>query len=116
MIALAWLVPGAAHLMLGQVRKGVVFFAALMALFIFGLTFRGQLVPVQLGEPLALLMALAEWGIGVPRLLAPLLGFGAGQVTAATYEYGNTFLISAGLLNALVALDAGDVAAGRKSR
>src|SRR6187200_2698458 len=85
MIALAWLVPGAAHLMLGQVRKGVVFFAALMALFVFGLTFRGQLVPVQLGEPLALLMALAEWGIGVPRLLAPLLGFGAGQVTAATY-------------------------------
>src|SRR6186713_1052785 len=81
MIALAWLVPGAAHLMLGQVRKGVVFFAALMALFVFGLTFRGQLVPVQLGEPLALLMALAEWGIGVPRLLAPLLGFGAGQVT-----------------------------------
>src|SRR6187551_230647 len=85
MIALAWLVPGAAHVMLGQFRKGVVFFVALMTLFILGLTSRGQLVPVQLGEPLALLMALAEWGIAVPRLVAPLLGFGAGQVTAATY-------------------------------
>jgi len=116
MAALAWLVPGAAHLLLGQVRKGVVFFVTLMALFVIGLALRGQLVPLQAGEPLAVLMALAEWGMGVPRLIAPLLGFGEGQVTAATYEYGNTFLISAGLLNALIVLDAADLASGRKPR
>jgi hypothetical protein len=116
MMALAWLVPGAAHVMLGHTRKGVVFFAALMTLCVLGLAFRGQIVPLQMGEPLALLMALAEWGMGVPRLMAPLLGFGAGEVTATTYEYGNTFLISAGLLNTLVVLNAGDVAAGRKPR
>ena len=37
-----------------------------------------------------------------------------GTVTAATYEYGNCFLIVAGLLNFLVILDAFDIAKGRK--
>jgi hypothetical protein len=31
-----------------------------------------------------------------------------------TYEYGNAFLITAGLLNALVIIDAHDIALGRK--
>ena len=39
---------------------------------------------------------------------------GNGTVTAVTYEYGNTFLMTAGLLNALVILDAFDIAMGRK--
>jgi hypothetical protein len=46
--------------------------------------------------------------------VAGFLGLGGGVVTAASYEYGNTFVIVAGLLNALVALDAFDVASGRK--
>jgi uncharacterized protein DUF6677 len=50
----------------------------------------------------------------VPWVLARMLGAGAGQVTAVTYEYGNTFLIVAGLLNSLVVLDAFDIAMGRK--
>ena len=37
---------------------------------------------------------------------------GAGTVTAASYEYGNTFLMTAGLLNFLVILDAFDIARG----
>jgi hypothetical protein len=35
-------------------------------------------------------------------------------VTSATYEYGNTFMIVAGLLNFLVMLDAFDIGMGRK--
>ncbi len=37
------------------------------------------------------------------------------QAARATYEYGNTFLLIAGLLNYLTMLDAFDIAAGRKS-
>jgi len=33
---------------------------------------------------------------------------------AVTYEYGNAFLIVAGLLNMLVVVDAWDIALGRK--
>jgi hypothetical protein len=42
------------------------------------------------------------------------LGLGRGDVRAVSYEYGNTFLIVAGLLNLLVVIDAYDVALGRK--
>jgi hypothetical protein len=59
-------------------------------------------------------MALADRGLGVPYMVAEALGAGAGRVIAVGYEYGNTFLIVAGLLNALVALDAFDIA-GRPS-
>ena len=58
--------------------------------------------------------AIANRGIGVPYFLARLLDAGLGTVTAASYEYGNTFLMTAGLLNFLVVLDAFDIAKGRK--
>ncbi len=45
-----------------------------------------------------------------------MAGAGRGDVIAVTYEYGNTFLIVAGLLNMLVALDAVDMARGVKPR
>jgi Family of unknown function (DUF6677) len=47
-------------------------------------------------------------------VIAKLLGLGEGVVTAASYEYGNTFMIVSGLLNMLVVLDAYDIALGRK--
>ena len=53
-------------------------------------------------------------GIGLPYFLAWMLGAGAGTVVTPTYEYGNTFLIVAGLLNMLTVLDAFDISAGRK--
>ena len=75
---------------------------------------RGALFPFQLAEPLVALGALADVGIGLPCFIAQATGAGAGQVVAITYEYGNTFVIVAGLLNMLVALDAFDIAKGRK--
>ena len=41
---------------------------------------------------------------------------GQGDVVAATYEFGNTFLIVSGLLNMLIVLDVYDLATGRKPR
>ena len=52
--------------------------------------------------------------MGLPYFLARLLDLGSGLVTAVTYEYGNTFLMTAGLLNFLIVLDAFDIAMGRK--
>ena len=52
--------------------------------------------------------------MGLPWILAQLTDAGKGVVTAVSYEYGNCFLIVAGLLNFLVVLDAFDVAVGRK--
>lgn len=109
-----WALPGAAHLLLGRRMKGLVFLIALPAMFALGILLQGRLFPFEWSQPLVVLAALADLGIGLPYLVATSLGYGNGQVVAATYEYGNTFLIVAGLLNVLVILDAYDVALGRK--
>jgi hypothetical protein len=114
--AIAWLVPGAGHLMQGQIRKAAIFFVVLTFMFVIGLACGGRLFPFQTAEPLAFLAAVAEWAVAVPRAIAALAGFGLGSITAATYEYGNSFLIVGGLLNMLVILDAFDFATGRKTR
>jgi hypothetical protein len=83
-------------------------------MFAFGLFLHGRIFPVELSQPLVALAALANMGIGLPYLIARAAGYGAGDVIAVTYEYGNTFLIVAGLLNTLVVIDAFDIAMGRK--
>jgi hypothetical protein len=115
-LVVAWLVPGAAHLVLGQVRKAIVFFVVLVAMFAIGLGFGGRLFPFQLSDPLVFLAAAAEWALGLPRVMAALFDAGQGNVIAPTYEYGNTFLIASGLLNSLIVLDARDLALGRPRR
>jgi hypothetical protein len=110
----AWAVPGAGHLWLGRRQKGVVFLVALLLMFTVGLGLQGRIFPLELSEPLVALAAIANFGLGVPWLFARMFDLGAGTVTAVTYEYGNSFLIVAGLLNFLVILDAYDIAAGRK--
>ena len=83
-------------------------------MFAFGLLLQGRIFSVDLTQPLVALAALADMGIGLPYFIARLLGYGAGNVLAVTYEYGNTFLIVAGLLNTLVVIDAFDISKGRK--
>ena len=110
----SWLVPGAGHLMQGRRQKGVVFLIALPAMFAIGLALKGRLFPFIFSEPLVGLAAVAQLGMGVPYFVSRAMGLGPGIVTAASYEYGNTFLIVSGLLNMLVAIDAYDVRLGRK--
>jgi len=110
----SWAIPGAGHLWLGRRAKGLIFLVALPAMFAIGLAIRGRLFPFDFSDPLVGLEALADLGIGVPYLIASALGYGAGDVRAVTYEYGNAFLVVAGLLNLLVMIDAYDVMMGRK--
>ena len=110
----AWVLPGAGHLWLGRVQKGLIFLIVLPSMFVTGLWLEGRLFPFELGQPLVALAALADVGIGAPYLVAEFMGVGAGRVIAQSFEYGNAFLIVAGLLNMLVVLDVFDVAEGRK--
>ena len=112
--AAAWAVPGAGHLWLGRVQKGLVLLVTLPLMFATGLLLDGRLFPFELGQPLVALAAFADVGMGVPYLIANVMGGGAGNVIAQNFEYGNAFLIVGGLLNMLVVLDAFDVAEGRK--
>ena len=62
---------------------------------------------------------IANLGTGALYIVFWLLGTGFAddpqQAARTTYEYGNTFLLIAGLMNYLTMLDAFDIAAGRKS-
>lgn len=112
--AAAWAIPGSGHLWLGRRQQGLTLLAALLLMFATGLWLEGRLFPFDVSQPLVAFMALADIGIGLPYLLAKVLGAGGGNVIAMSYEYGNAFLIAAGLLNMLVVLDAFDIAQGRK--
>jgi hypothetical protein len=110
----AWAIPGAGHLWLGRRQKGIVFLLALPLMFAIGLLLHGRIFPFEISEPLVALAAFADLGLGLPWIVSRIAGLGTGIVTAATYEYGNCFIIVAGLLNFLVILDAFDIVMGRK--
>jgi hypothetical protein len=90
-------------------------------MFFTGLWLGGHLFRVSTGDQgfaalLQLLPMTANAGAGLPYILCWLTNTGfAEQAQRITYEYGNTFLLVAGLLNYLAMLDAFDLAAGRKS-
>lgn len=112
--AAAWALPGAGHLWLGRWQKGIIFLITLPLMFACGLWLEGRLFPFEPSEPLVALAAFADVGVGIPYLIAKAMSQGAGRAIAPTFEYGNAFLIVAGLLNMLVVLDTFDVAQGRK--
>ena len=117
----SWAIPGAGHLWLGRRIEGADAAGGAAA------DVRHRPRPPRtagsaagdprlfdLSEPLAGSDVLADLGIGALYFVASALGYGAGDVRAVTYEYGNAFLIVAGLLNLLVVIDAFDIAMGRK--
>lgn len=110
----AWAIPGLGHLWQGRRIKGLIFLLVLPLMFAIGLAIQGRLFPFELGDPLVGLACIADLGVGLPYFIASALGLGAGDVRAVTYEYGNAFVMTAGLLNFLVVIDAYDIALGRK--
>jgi hypothetical protein len=108
-----WLLPGAAHLLLGR-RKGWVFLVALTLMYVLGLMLEGRLYAFETTQPLNWIYAIGGHALGTHYFVARALGYGTGRVEAVTFEYGDTYLVTAGLLNILVIFDALDVAVGRK--
>ena len=112
---LAWLVPGLGHFYLGR-RRTAIAFAVLVALtFLAGLSFQGRLYSIEDGQPLTILATFAVYGAGLLNLVARgVLENPGGTILAPTFEYGCAYLLTAGLMNLLLVLDAHDIAAGKK--
>ena len=101
--------------MLKKWADGLTFLAIVMLLFSIGLVMEGQLFGWPQEKALfPVLKFFADASAGSPYLLSILTGWGEGDVRSFSYEYGNTFLYTAGLINMLVILDAFDIASGRK--
>lgn len=116
----AWAVPGVGHLIQRRWLRAALLGGAVWAMFLTGLGLGGHLFTVTGNSPgfgvlLELLPMVANVGTGLLYIICWLFNIGfAENAELITYEYGNTFLLVAGLLNYLAMLDAFDIAAGRK--
>jgi hypothetical protein len=114
-VVLAWVIPGLGHFYLGRRRSGVLFALIVTACFVLGLSFEGRLYTIESGQPLTILATFAVYGAGLLNIAARLVSSNpAGTVLAVTYEYGCAYLLTAGLMNLLLMLDAWDIGTGRK--
>lgn len=111
---LAWLVPGAGHWYLGRRGRAVVFLLLIAFSIAIGVLLRGKLFMIVPEQPLSRLGTLASMGMGVPYFVLQLVLGYRGDIHGASYEYGSAFLLTAGLMNLLVVLDAWDIASGHK--
>ena len=117
----AWAVPGSGHLLQGRWIRGLLLGGVVWGMFIIGFLFGGHLFAMTGKEQgSATLMQIppmiANVGSGLLYVFCWLGDFGFNEnAKLVTYEYGNTFLLVAGLLNYLVMLDAFDIAVRRKA-
>lgn len=109
---LSWLFPGLGHIMQKKYVKGIVFLVGILLLLIFGLIMQGKFYDTKEFHPLMILGFLGDLGSGIFFFIIKLAGLGKGNIQAVTYHYGTTYMVSAGLINYLVALNAFDIARG----
>ena len=121
--AIGWLLPGAGHLLQGHWLRALVVGGAVWICFVCGLMMGGHMFSIGnedqgLSALLKVPPMIANLGAGLLYLISWFFGVGFADdpqaAARATYEYGNTFLLIAGLLNYLGMLDAFDISAGRK--
>jgi hypothetical protein len=113
--ALAWIFPGLGHFFLRRPRTAMLYAAIVTATFLLGLSFQGRLYSPEAGQPLTILATFAVYGAGLLNLAARMVSTNPnGSILSTTYEYGCAYLLTAGLMNLLLMLDAYDIAVGRK--
>lgn len=133
---LAWLVPGGGHFFLGKRLPAVVFFLVILITFSLGLAQGGKVYLADRTQPLSFLATFTNLALGpldlvgrhavygriVLRMPAnheepeaqEILQAARRRIQRETYEYGTTYLLTAGLMNILLILDAFDIGIGRK--
>ena len=109
-----WLVPGLGHVLQKKLWRGAIFFVSIGALTAIGLSMGGRVYPFQTENPLTILAFFADLGNFVVYALSHFLAFGQGSLERVTFEFGTAYIAGAGLLNYLIAIDAYDIAKGKK--
>lgn len=113
-VAFAWLIPGAGHFYLGRKGRAVLFAVLVLTMLVVGLVLEGKLWRIVPGQPLSTLGTLGCAGLGIPYLVLRFLVGYEGNLVAQGYEYGAAFIVTGGLMNLLLVLDAWDIARGLK--
>lgn len=108
------LVPGLGHALLRKWDRFLVFLGSISMLFALGLYLNGRLFNPDFSDLFSTLKFIADAGNGSLYWFSWLRGLGTGDPAIYTFDFGNVFVYTAGLLNMLVVVDAFDIAQGRK--
>lgn len=109
-----WLVPGAGHLIQRRWIRGLLLMICVVAMFTLGLMMEGKVYGPNGGDLLDMLGFVSDLGAGCLYFVTRLMGWGAGAIQLASADYGTKFMFVAGLLNVISAVDAYDIAIGKK--
>lgn len=108
-----WLVPGAGHFLLRKWGRGALLAISILGMFILGLAMQGRLY-TSAHDILEILSLVGDLCNGLPYFVCRMLGVGADQVQVTTADWGSRFIVVAGLLNVIAAVDAHNLRTGRK--
>ncbi len=113
-LILGWLIPGAGHFYLKRWVRGLLLLASISLMFVLGIAMQGKLYAANTEDLLNMLGFAGDLGSGLLYVIARAMDMGHGAVQVATADYGTKFAVVAGLLNIVAAVDAHNIATGRK--
>src|SRR5580658_3597276 len=112
-LIVGWLVPGAGHFLLRKWGRGALLALSIFAMFVLGVAMHGK-VYSSAHDILDILGLVGDLGSGLLYIVTRALGLGADSVQVTTADYGTRFIVVAGLLNVIAAVDAHNLRTGRK--
>ena len=109
-----WLVPGLGHIIQRRYLRGVLLALAIFVMFFAGLGMQGKIYSFNTGDLLDILGFIGDVGAGALYFIARMMNWGLGNIHRAVADYGTKYIVVAGLLNVIVAVDAYHIAIGKK--
>jgi len=114
-LILGWLLPGAGHFLLRKWWSGLLLLISVLAMFALGIGMQGKVYSPNTGDILDMLGFVGDVGSGVLYFAAQIMDLGRGAIHISVADYGTKFIIVAGLLNIMAAIDAHHIAIGKKA-
>jgi hypothetical protein len=108
-----WLLPGAGHFLQRKWIRGSLLLLSIGSMFFLGIAMQGKL-HTSADSILDMLSLVGDLGTGLLYFISRSLGLGATSVQVTTADYGSRFIVVAGLLNVIAAVDAHNLFTGRK--
>jgi hypothetical protein len=111
---IGWLIPGAGHLIQKRWIRGLLLLGSVAGMFAFGLAMQGKVYQPNTGDLLDILGFIGDLGSGAFYFMARIFDWGGTSISSAVADYGTKFIVVAGLLNIMAAVDAYHIAIGKK--
>ncbi|MGH9555477.1 MAG: DUF6677 family protein [Terriglobales bacterium] len=109
-----WLIPGGGHFLLGRWGRGLLLMASVTSMFALGILMEGKVYTANTGDILDILGFIGDLGAGALYMITRAMEWGRGSIQLASADYGTKYIVVAGLLNVISAVDAYHIAVGEK--